>query len=451
MKKIYVLDTNICMSSYGEAIRGFDDNDVVITTTTLEELDYHKESKNAEKAYEARCAGRILDEIIGDVDNVESGVQMSNGGLLRIEPNGQDRALLPAGMDLDKPDNRIISSAKYISLHNLRVPVILVTNDRYMKIKAKAAGVKVQSYHNDELDDDTVYTGRCELVVPEKMIADIYINKSLPVNRRSKMFKELEQNEFVMLKNECNEKQTALAMFRNNALVLINDSDYMLEHLIPKNVGQKYALTALLSDDFPLVLLSGVAGSGKTLLSVAAAMDGVFGANPKYDYLMYTRNNVLFDEEIGALPGDEQAKMNPLVRPFFDALEKYFKFKGEEQANIPKIIDDLIYQGFIRIESMAFMRGRSLSDCVLIVDEIQNATPKQMRGICTRMNDGTKLMLLGDPSQIDNNYLSPRNNGLTFVSQKMRGCELFAQMAFNESSECQRGKLASAAIERLVL
>lgn len=452
MKKTYVLDTNILISSYGEALYGFDDNDVVLTTTTLEELDNLKESKNGEVSYGARATGRILSRILEGSDDVLNGVPISNGGTLRIEPNGQDSSLLPAGMDLTKADNRIISSTKFIAKNESK-PVILVTNDTLMEIKAKSAGVIVQSYHNDELDTDLEYTGRQEIVVPAKMIADIYIDKCLPVNRRLKIFKhaELEENEFILLKSEENEKQTAPAIYRDGTFALISDVDYKLDSIMPKNLGQRYALYSLLSDDYPLVVLSGVAGSGKTLLSVAAAMEGVFGKDGHYDYLMYTRNNILFDEDIGFLPGDEKAKMNPLVRPFMDALEVYYREKGEDPKNIQGLIEDLIYQRMIRIESMAYMRGRSLSNCILIVDEIQNASPKQLRGIVSRMGKNSKCILLGDPSQIDNNYLSPKNNGLVFVQQKMRGSKLCAQLTFNESNECQRGILAEEAIKRLVI
>ncbi len=452
MKKTYVLDTNILISSYGEALYGFDDNDVVLTTTTLEELDNLKESKNGEASYGARATGRILDKILEGSDDILNGVPISNGGTLRIEPNGQDESLLPAGMDLKKADNRIISSTKFIS-RNEKKPTILVSNDTLMKIKAKSAGVTVQSYHNDELDTDLEYTGRIELTVPAKMIADIYIDKTVTVNKRLKAFKNIEfdENEFVLLKSEVNEKQTAPTIYRNGTLELISDIDYKLDSIIPKNLGQRYALYSLLSDDFPLVVLSGVAGSGKTLLSVAAAMESVFGKNAHYDYIMYTRNNVLFDDDIGFLPGDEKAKMGPLVRPFIDALEVYFREKGEDPKNIQALIEDLIFQRLIRIESMAYMRGRSLSNCVLIVDEIQNASPKQLRGICTRMGRNSKLILLGDPSQIDSNYLSTKNNGLVFVQQKMRGSKLCAQLTFNESNECQRGILSEESIRRLIV
>ncbi|MGN0242397.1 MAG: PhoH family protein [Candidatus Weimeria sp.] len=468
MKKIFVLDTNILISSAGDAIFGFEDNDVVITTTTLEELDGLKNSKKGDTGFNAREAIRVIDSLVhSPKDDYSKGIKMPNGGKFRIEPNGQDEHLLPAGMSLEKPDNRIISSTKFLANSELlkKRPhsVYLVTNDINMKVKARAAGVEAQGYRNSELKTDEIYTGRTEIEVPGGFIDSLYNAKNAGIelpdeimdslsHGRKKHKKTLYENEFIHF--FCGQ-QSALAIYQNGLVKLINPKNSSVEGISPVNIGQKYAMYALLSDEFPLVILSGVAGSGKTLLAVAAGLAGTFNDHskeaPSYNALMYTRNNVLFDEDIGFLPGGEQDKMAPLVRPLMDNLECIFRACGDSPSDIRMKIDDFIDTGIIRIESMAFMRGRSITNNYVIVDEAQNATPKQIRGIVTRAGAGTKVVLLGDPSQIDNNILSSRNNGLVFASEMMKGSPLCAQVTFSGEKECVRSPLAKDAAERLIV
>lgn len=459
MKKIYVLDTNILISSAGEALFGFEDNDVVITTTTLEELDGLKNSKNADTGYNAREAIRVINSLVKtETDDYSKGIKMRNKGTFRIEPNGQDENLLPAGMSLDKPDNRIISSTSFLMRaqreKRSKRPVILVTNDINMKVKARSAGVPAQGYRNSELQSDELYTGRTEIEVYKDFIDKLYADKDEGIELPADLLKKekLVENEFVLFR--CGQ-QSAPAIYKKGRAFLINSRYSSVEGISPVNIGQKFALYALLSDDFPLVILSGVAGSGKTLFAIAAGMAGVFNDHspdaPSYNSLMYTRNNVLFDDDIGFLPGDEQDKMQPLIRPLTDNLECILRAGGDDPSDVRAKVEDFMETGIIRVESMAFMRGRSITNNYLIIDEAQNATPKQIRGIVTRAGAGTKVILLGDPSQIDNNILSARNNGLVFASQMMKGSPLCAQIMFSGEKECVRSPLAQDAAKRLTV
>ncbi len=453
--KIYVLDTNILISSAGEAIYGFDDNDVVITTTTLEELDNNKTSKKGDVGYGARNAIRIISNAFR---NSKYPFCTIGKGTLRIEPNGQDSSLLPAGMSLDKADNRIISSTKFLANNETKQgdrakPVILVTNDIALQIKAKSAGVNVQGYHNSELDSDEMYSGRDEIVVKDDVINKLFAEKQVKYTKKA-FGKEFVENEYLLLEGKSG--ATALAYYRDGFVYKIDEKLLSVKGITPKNVGQRFAMHALLDPNIPLVILSGVAGSGKTLLSVAAGLDGVFNekdySKQSFNSMLYTRNNVLFDEDIGALPGDEEAKMGPLVRPLTDNLECILKAQGENVHEIRNYIDDYMFQGIVKVESMAYMRGRSINNTFIIIDECQNATPKQIRGICTRLSSGSKCILLGDPTQVDNNYLSSKNNGLVFANQLMKGSKLCAQVEFSsERNECIRSLIARECEERLIV
>lgn len=443
--KIFVLDTNILLSTSGEAITGFDDNDVVITTTTLEELDSLKDSKRGDIGYDARESARKIYALSGEGQyDLHDGVKLPGGGTFSVEPNGQDPGLLPAGMSLDKADNRILSSAKSIALENPDRQVILVTNDILMLLKSISAGIKAQTYKNAELSSDEVYTGYTELWMDDAEISALYRSKRMRMSSMEEP--ELYENEYVIIKGY--EGASALGVFKNGDIELLPDK-LQAYGITPKNAKQTFAIHALTSD-VPMVILQGIAGSGKTLLAIAAGMQGVF-TEDRYDSMLYTRNNVLFDEDIGFLPGDETQKMSALVRPLMDNLKLLLAINGVEPTMIKSQIEDYIYSGLINIESMAYMRGRSIYKSFVIIDEAQNATPRQIRGICTRPSENTTIVLLGDPTQVDNPYLSYRNNGLSFASTKMRGAKNCAQVAFLDSNECIRCDLVREAAERLVI
>lgn len=447
VSKIFVLDTNILLSTSGDALTGFDDNDVVITTTTLEELDNLKDSKRGDVGYDARESARKIYALSDDGRyDLHDGVKLPGGGIFKLEPNGQDASLLPAGMSLDKADNRILSSAKTIAKENPDRQVILVTNDILMLLKAISAGVKAQTYRNAELSSDEIYTGFVEMWMNDADINSLYQTRRISIATVSAEESELYENEYVILKGY--EGASALGIYTNGYIELL-PNELQAYGVTPKNAKQSFAIHALLSDT-PMVILQGIAGSGKTLLAIAAGMHGVF-KDDKYDSMLYTRNNVLFDEDIGFLPGDEQQKMSALCRPLMDNLKLLLAINGSEPTMIKQQIDDYIYSGLISIESMAYMRGRSIYKSFVVIDEAQNATPRQIRGLCTRPSELTKIVLTGDPTQVDNPYLSARSNGLSFASARMKGAKNCSQVAFFDSNECIRCDLVKEAAERLVV
>lgn len=445
-RKTFVLDTNILLHS-PNAIFGFDDNVVVITGTTLQELD-SKKSYSDEIGYNARETCRILETLKGSGDYV-TGIPINKEGLLMIESNGIDENNLPKGYSLNNPDNRIISAVLSLMKRykEKKIPVILVTNDISMKINASVCGIEVESYKNDHLTTDEFYSGRIQIEAPVQKINKLYADKKLDAKSFGVDFVE---NQFVTLK--CGQA-SALSQYKNGELHLIMQGKKTFG-VTPKNEGQVYFLKALMApaEEIPIVIASGPPGCAKTFLSLAAGLDKTYDSKQdrSYDRILITRNNVMSDADFGYLPGELEEKMTPLLAPFFDNLESLIRgnHKDMENNEIQNQIDYLCETKIIDICPLAYMRGRSITNSYLIVDEAQNATRSQIRDIITRAGKGTKVVLLGDPNQIDNHLLDKWNNGLTYASEKMKGSPLCAQITFKES-ESVRSELATEAIMRL--
>lgn len=451
--KYYVLDTNILLSS-PDAIYGFDDNVVVITGTVLQELDFNK-TKPGDTGFNARESIRII-ESLRDNGNILDGVALSSKGVFMIEPDGVHSENLPNGYSIERPDNKIISTCIHIQ-NKLRLDgkpnlVTLVSNDISMRINAAACGVLAEAYRNDRIasDKDEVYLGRETLEVSYEIIDDIYKNQKVNVEGSDYNFVE---NEFVTLK--CG-SSSALSIYKSGYLHLIKEQ-YAC-NIKCLNAAQKYALWALLApvEEIPLVILKGEAGTAKTFLSLAAALEKIcFHAKKEeseYNRILITRNNVTADKDFGALPGELGEKMGPLVAPFMDNLGQIIdiadmkdNISGEKLKS-----QDLFDNGILELCPLAYIRGRSLAKSFFIVDECQNTTRSQMRDIITRAGDKTKIVICGDPKQIDNPVLDRWNNGLAFVSDNFKGSKLCAQLTFTEK-ECVRSKLATEALKLLNL
>ena len=358
---------------------------------------------------------------------------------------------------MDLADNRIISACLSLKEKYSDTDVILVTNDVSMRINASVCGLEVQAYHNSQIKPIEPYLGRIEVEVSDPMlINDLYEHEeilALDIENDIKGI-ELEENEFLTLK--CG-NQSALAIHKEGVLKLIKNNRNIFG-VQPKNAAQLFALYALSApvDELPIVILKGSAGTSKTFLSLAAGLDATYESNYRgrkntFDKLLITRNNsTIPGEEFGYLPGSIEEKMMPLLSPFMDNIEALLRNNCKEESNeqIQMQIDDMFSSGILNVCPVAYMRGRSISDSYLIVDECQNASRSQMRDIITRIGKGTKLVLCGDPDQIDNLYLDKFNNGLTFASEKMKGSTLCAQITFTEQ-ESVRSPLATEALKRL--
>ena len=456
-RKAYILDTNILMGS-PDAIYGFEDNIVVIPDTVLQELDRHK-TDIGEPGYNAREAIRELENIV--VPGNHAGIinkeeySLPDGGTLAIA-HADGSSILPESYSLSVPDNRILNTAKslpgkYEGSPGEDIPVILVTNDVSMRLNARSLGIVAQAYKNVRVSTDETYTGRTVIDCTEgngnKYIESIKERGTAPVSDRDR--ENLHENEYVVLENGENRYIT---WYRGGILQKIDPSKYHPMGITPRNAAQVMALHALMApvEEIPLVILEGPAGTSKTFLSTAAGLDQTFRLGKKrealYNKMIITRNNVLSDEGHGYLPGDLEDKLFPLLAPFYDSLENLFstEAKGEDPSMIKMQIDDLFANGVIEAASMAYIRGRSLSDTFLILDECQNTTKGQMLTCLTRAAEKTKIVIAGCISQIDSPKLDKYSSGLSHCISCFRDSPLVAQVSFSEE-ECVRSELSAEA------
>lgn len=457
MVKAYILDTNILLDS-PRAIFGFDDNTVIITGTTLQELD-SKKTAPGELGFNARETCRIIEKLRLKGD-LTAGVPMDNAGVFKVILNATQWHM-PSGYSGDKSDNQIINTVLDIKKNQGHMfnQVILVTNDTSMRINASVCAAAcgfsdfVESYRNDHVSSAEMYTGKRELHVSKEAIDYIYKNKMLPPEAIFREdIPEPVENEFFILQSD---QSSALAVYRNHELKLIDTKTLHPCHIQPKNASQTFALWALMQpvEEIPFVILKGPAGTAKTFLSLATGLDQTYDSKThrSYDSVLISRNNVMADADFGYLPGELEDKMNPLLAPFFDNLESLLRGNSDEDREcISRQIEDMIDSGVIEICALAYMRGRSITNKFLIVDETQNATRSQIRDIITRAGAGCKIVICGDPEQIDAHNLDKLNNGLVFASEKMKGSPVCAQISFTEE-ESVRSELAKEAIKRLTL
>ena len=440
MIKNYVLDTNILLQD-SEAFMKFEDNRIWIPYAVLDELDNLKNSKNSETAYEARRANRVLKEIMNN-ERTFNGKIFFEG---RYNPSD-----IPEYLDGSKHDHIIIATAKYIDSisKDENIPTILVTSDISMSIKAmELFNVKAEDYKNQQIE--VKYKGRTELSVNEEIIDGFYQSGEADIDKIA-VDEKLYPNEFVLLKAYGNDKSSALGYYceSEGKIKTLSHRDHAFSGVVPANIGQRFAKEALLRgvDDAPLCILHGPAGTAKTFLALAAGLEGI--NNGTYRQILLLRPQSFFDSEIGYLPGNEQEKIDPLIRPFWDNLSRIFTLSGIRWDRIRDEMERYVAYEQIRAESFAYIRGRSITDSYIIVDEAQNTTRLQMLGAITRAGVGSKMIITGDTEQIDNTHLDKHNNGLAYLINGMKNSPLAWQVSFSEN-ECRRSALAKDAINRL--
>jgi PhoH-like ATPase len=412
MKKIFVLDTNVLLHD-PRAIFSFEDNDVVIPIVVIEELDKFKKGVD-EIGRNARQVSRILDEYRMK-GKLSQGVPLESGGNLRVELNHQSTESLPSELIAAKADNRILATALNLKHDNL--PVILVTKDTNLRIKADALGMTAEDFESDTITLDELYSGETEVLVAPGAIDDFYAKGELqPVDPAPL------PNQFALLKNSANESQTALARYtkQKNAFVPITTAKHGVWGISPKNKQQQFALDLLLNDDIRLVTLVGKAGTGKTLLALAAGLEKTIEMR-SFQRLVVSRPVFPLGKDIGFLPGDIDEKLRPWMQPIRDNLDFLVGSSGGPgRVKGKKDLQSLFDLGMIEVEPLTYIRGRSMPNQYLIVDEAQNLTPHEIKTIITRAGEGTKVVLTGDPYQIDNPYIDSSSNGLTYVVDRFK-------------------------------
>lgn len=463
MIKTYVIDTNVLIQA-PYALHRFEENQVILPVVVLEELDHLKKA-DGEKGANARAAIRILENLRQKGDLL-SGVALENGGSLRVEKNFVD-VELPPDLPDEKMDNRILKVCLGLkrqaeAASGQEQTVVLVTKDILLRIKAQIIGIRAEDFAAEQVSGrDEQYTGRAEAYVPEEQLKD-FKKKGIPAQvlyqvdeagNTSQVF--LEENQFVVLKGDQSAKKTLLGRMQGGRVVPLTYKKSKPYGVSPRNAGQYFLQEALMqpASQAPLVIVKGAAGTAKTFYALAVGLEKVLN-NPTGEYrrIMVSRPNAQFDADIGFLPGDEQEKISPLMRPVIDNLEQLVdsndETRYEDERELKGKIDEIFDRGLIQAEALNFIRGRSIVKTYLVIDEAQNMTPGQVKGIITRAGEGTKIILLGDPGQIDRPFLDERTNGLSYAAEHMKGSPLCWQITMN-GKECERSALAMDGGKRL--
>ena len=458
MKKTYVLDTNVLIQA-PYALRCFEEHTVVLPLVVLEELDGLKKAEG-ERGANARTAIRMLEELRLSGDLFE-GTRLPECGLLRIEKNFV-HVELPPDLPEDKADNRILMVCRGLQEQNPEEQVVLVTKDLVLRIKADILGIKAEDFTTEQVSpDDALYTGRAEVYLPEELAKEFkksgipseVVYQTDESGERKKP--ELTENEFLVLRLDQSSKKTLLGRVEGNRIVPLVYKKSRPYGVSPRNVGQYFIQEALMTgaDKAPLVIIKGMAGTAKTFYSLAVGLEKLYNnPNGEYRRIVISRPNAQFDEDIGFLPGDEQEKIAPLMRPVIDNLEQLLDSdegrRYENEMLLGDKVSEIFERGLIQTEALNFIRGRSIVKTYLIIDEAQNMTPNQVKGIITRAGRGTKIILLGDPQQIDRPFLNERTNGLSYAANYMKGSPLCWQISLS-AQECERSDLAMDAVKRL--
>ena len=452
-KKTFILDTNIFISD-PDCLEAFDDNEIIIPTIVIEELDNNKSSLG-DKGYNVRKALRNIEKL-RLMGSLRDGILLENGGSITVMDSNDielDSSLdtFAAGLDRTKADNQIITLAIAVR-DDKEKDVYIISNDTGVRIKADVYGIKSQEYKHERVSDDYLdYDGRTSVYISDiyfkEYIEKGYVDAKAVLDNENNGEVDLSNNCFLILINEVT-GGTMLGMYKNGVISKLSTSEEHPYDIIPRNSGQSFAIEALMKDpdEIPLVILKGNAGCAKTFITLACGLELV-AEKKQYRKMTITRANVEFDKDIGALPGDEEEKISPLLRGCMDNLELLVDYKGvkgtentsEEEINDK--VEELFNRGYIDAQALGFLRGRSLTRQFLYVDEAQNTSISQMKGILTRVGEGTKLVIAGDLNQIDNPRLDRHNNGLAYAIKLMKGDPLCAIVGFTEN-EAVRSPLA---------
>lgn len=440
MKKIFVLDTNVLLHD-PNSIFSFRDNDVVVPIVVIEELDKFKKGVD-EIGRNARQVSRHLDALRLK-GKLSAGVELDGGGTLKVELNHQrqDPCPLPDGLFLSIADNRILVIALCLEKDNTGKPVVLVTKDTNLRIKADAVGLRTEDYEKDTVDISELYSGETEMLAEPAKVNELYERGELAVTDGG-----FYPNEFVMVKDSMNPSHTALSRYiaKKKSVVTLTTPKHGVWGLSARNKEQNYALDILLDDSVRLVTLVGQAGTGKTLLALAAGLEKTVEQRV-YQRLVVSRPIYPLGRDLGFLPGDVEEKLKPWMQPIFDNLE-YLMGPPEGKGHREKDFHGLVDLGMLELEPLTYIRGRSMPNRYLIVDEAQNLTPHEIKTIISRAGEGTKVVLTGDPYQIDNPYIDSSSNGLTYVAERFKNEDIAGHITLSKG---ERSKLAELATQLL--
>jgi len=438
MKKNFVLDTNVLIHN-PQALYSFADNNVIIPLTVIEELDQFKTSPD-KKGMHARQVLREVDSLIKK-GALNKGAKMNNGGTLIISFGPKET--IP-DMDPDLADNKILAVAW--DLQCKKQTVFFISKDINARIKAEALGIRSADYEKEKVEYSNLYKGWREISLTKDDVNKIYAEEKLEVKGYT-----LLENEHILIKASDDPGSSAICRYRSkdNSFVPIK-KEFSAMGIKPLNVEQRFAFDLLLNDDIKLVTLVGQAGTGKTLMAIACALSKVMEKDSPYERLLVARPIIPMGKDIGYLPGSKEKKLTYWMQPIYDNLE--YILKRSISANVSNLatsdltVEHLMSSDVIEIEALTYIRGRSIPNQFMIVDEAQNLTPHEVKTIVSRAGEGTKIILTGDPGQIDNPYLDANSNGLSYTVERLKKYKIFGHILLAKS---ERSELAALAVDEL--
>ena len=439
MAKTYVLDTNVLLHS-AKALESFQDNQVVLPMAVIEELDKFKKNQD-ELGRNSRRVVRKIDDLrqkgrLADGVPLENAAGGKPSGTLRIMSN---EGSLPGNMDMSVADNRILQVAYMLRQEAAdKDSVILITKDLNLRLRADGLGIPVEDFESENVKYEELYTGTAETEVSQTLIDMFFKERSIdPPNGLT-----LHANEFVTMK--CGSK-SAIGQFRDGRLVMPRElPGDTVWNIKPRSREQRIALQLLMDPAIQVVTLVGQAGSGKTLLALAAALQLVLRDN-LFENILVSRPIIPFGKDIGYLPGDKNEKLSVWMQPIYDNLD-YLLHSEKRGESVKRKVDELIRTDKLELEALTYIRGRSIPHQFVIIDEAQNLTPHEVKTIVSRAGENTKMILTGDPEQIDNPYLDASSNGLSYIAERFKDLPLHGHITLRKS---ERSELAAAAAEYL--
>ena len=429
--KTFLLDTNVLLHD-PDCLKVFGNNKVVIPISVLDELDKHK-GRPDEVGRNARIIARTLDSLRKE-GYLSDGVKIENT-IIMVEIGYSN--FVPEALDPGKVDNKLLSTA--LGLMKEGENVIVVSKDITVRVKCDALKITAEDYEKDKVAQrpDAIYGGVSTLSVSSDVINELYANKKIHLTFPAYM------NEYIILKSITEESQSSIARHIGEGIFILVKTPKEVFGIIPRNVEQKIALDLLLNPDIKLVTIIGKAGSGKTLMACAAALEqanGIGGLtkNAPYRRILISRPIQPMGKDLGYLPGSIEEKLHPWMQPIYDNLELLLGTYNE--------INNYKEDGIIQVEPLTYIRGRSIPNSYMLVDECQNLSPKEIKTIITRMGDDSKIILTGDIEQIDNTYIDFSNNGLSYVVEKFKDYDIAGHITLRKG---ERSKLATIASEIL--
>lgn len=432
--KTFVLDTNVLLFD-PHSINKFGKNKVFIPLVVIEELDRFKKDQN-EIGRNARQFARLVDDLRGQGSLVK-GVPLANGGALQISIL-REPATKHAGIDLSINDNLILANA--LAIKEQGEEVVMITKDINVRLKADALGLEAEDYETSEIKIDELYSGQRNFEITAERLSAFESDRFLDLSEEEK--KSFYPNEYLIVHEENNPQRRQLGRYyeKKGGIVPLIKPREGVWGVHPKNFEQSFALDALLNKEVSLVSLVGKAGTGKTLLAIAAGLEASVGQQ-EFSRVLVSRPIVPMGRDLGFLPGDVNEKLGPWMQPIFDNID--FLFGNQRANNETTTWDELINQGLLHVEPLTYIRGRSLPNQFMIVDEAQNLTPHEIKTIITRAGEGTKIVLTGDSEQIDSPYLDAINNGLVYCIDRLKGVDIVAHTKLTQGERSPLSEIAS--------